>query len=75
MSGKRPVRVGDVYDLGFGIRFEVTAFDLMSPKGPTAIGVESVGDRAAQAHHAARRLVLFCKLMSGGTGQAVEVSE
>lgn len=66
---KRPVRVGDVYQIGT-IRFEVTAFDLSG--APVAIGVESSDGASKEARKTAAHLAQFWRLLSGGMGQAVD---
>jgi hypothetical protein len=68
---KRPVRVGDVYQVD-RFRFEVTAFDLMK-RPARAIGVESGPSGAREAAHAIGELAgPAARLLSGGMGQAVE---
>jgi hypothetical protein len=68
---KRPVRVGDVYQVG-RFRFEVTAFDLMK-RPAMAIGVESDPGCAREASHALGELQgPTARLLSGGMGQAAE---
>ena len=67
---KRPVRVGDVYQVG-RFRFEVTAFDLMK-RPARAIGVESGPSGAREVAHTVVELAgPDAKLLSGGQGQAV----
>ncbi len=66
----RPVRVGDVYQVG-SRSFEITAFDLMGP-WPVAIGVLGDTKGASETRVDVLTLAGF-KLMSGGTGQAVEI--